>query len=103
MVVMSDEEFEEMMQTFNRHIACVWEEDDGEIEEEYELTCDCECECEDDGDNAFCITPKGIAALTLLNTGLVDDIADPRIDGFWVLFESRMGKLGYVERLDDDE
>lgn len=107
MVVMSDKEFEEMMKAFDHHICYPWEDDDCEMEEEYEFTCECDCDCEagreDDSDESFCITPKGIAALTLVQTGLAFNIDDPRIDGFWMLFASRMEELGYVEYPDDDE
>jgi|GEM_PF-2858528 len=55
--------------------------------------CDLDCECcdgaeadEDDDDAVYQLTPKGIACLALLRTGLVESIEDPRIDGFWELF-----------------
>ena len=59
--------------------------------------CDLDCECcdgaeadEDDDDAVYQLTPKGIACLALLRTGLVESIEDPRIDGFWELFQADM-------------
>lgn len=43
------------------------------------------------------LTPKGIAYLAALQTGLISSIDDPRIDGFWTLFETRMYEMGYVQ------
>lgn len=33
----------------------------------------------------------------MLQTGLVSDMDDPRIDGFWTIFETIMRRNGYVE------
>lgn len=43
------------------------------------------------------LTPKGIAVIAMLQTGLVSDMDDPRIDGFWTIFEIIMRGNGYVE------
>lgn len=43
------------------------------------------------------LTPKGIAVIAMLQTGLVSDMDDPRIDGFWTIFEASMKRHGYVE------
>ena len=43
------------------------------------------------------LTPKGIAVIAMLQTGLVSDMDDPRIDGFWTIFETIMRRNGYVE------
>ena len=45
----------------------------------------------------YMITPKGIAVLALLESGLVTSFEDPRIDGFWKLFEFGMQERGYVK------
>lgn len=54
-------------------------------------------------DEVYQITPKGIAVISLLQTGLASDIDDPRIDGFWSLFEQSMIRHGYVESVIDGE
>ena len=45
----------------------------------------------------YVITPKGIATLALLQVGLVNSIEDPRINGFWTIFETNMKDKGYVK------
>ena len=49
----------------------------------------------------YVITPKGIAYLSLLQCGLVTDINDPRIEGFWTLFEYGMRTGGYIKEEDE--
>lgn len=44
------------------------------------------------------ITPKGIALLALIQTGLLDDSDDPRFDGFWTIFEAVMERHGYITK-----
>jgi len=56
---------------------------------------------EDDDNEMYQITPQGIAALSLLQCGLVEHMDDPRINGFWALFESGMIKSGYI--VEEDE
>lgn len=41
-------------------------------------------------------TPKGIATLAMLRTGLIQSTDNPRFEGFWQLFESDMERLGYI-------
>ena len=48
------------------------------------------------------ITPKGIALVSMLQCGLVDNIDDPRLEGFWALFEAGMRKHGYIVEEQDD-
>lgn len=43
------------------------------------------------------LTPKGIAVIAMLQTGLVSDMDDPRIDGFWTIFKASMKGHGYIE------
>ena len=61
---------------------------------------------EDDNNNEdeekYVITPEGIATISLLRCGLVNDMNDPRINGFWTLFENDMGKCGYMTEEDTE-
>ena len=50
----------------------------------------------------YVLTPKGVATVAMMNTGLVDDMDDPRIEGFWTIFEALMILNGYVEEVPDD-
>lgn len=50
----------------------------------------------------YVLTPKGIAILAMLQTGLVDDMDDPRIEGFWTIFDALMDRHGYVEERYED-
>lgn len=34
-------------------------------------------------------------------TGLVESIEDPRIDGFWELFQADMDALGYTQEVEE--
>lgn len=49
----------------------------------------------------YIISPKGIAVLALLESGLINDIDDPRANGFFTLFEAKMRQHGYV--VEDEE
>lgn len=49
-----------------------------------------------DKEKRYVITPKGIAALAMLQCGLIQNIDDPRFGGFWALFTSDMTRLGYI-------
>ena len=53
----------------------------------------------------YTITPKGIACMAMLQSGLVNSTNDPRIDGFWIIFEEGMKQHGYIvdSEGDDDE
>lgn len=53
--------------------------------------CDCDCQC-----GAENISPKQLAALALIQTGMVGDLEDPRVDGFWELFYRSMSDCGYI-------
>ena len=53
-------------------------------------------------EETYRITPKGIATLAMMQTGLVEDMDDPRIDGFWTIFEAIMTENGYVKEVPDD-
>lgn len=48
-----------------------------------------------ESEEKYVITPKGIATLAMLRTGLIQSMNDPR-EGFWQLFESDMERLGYI-------
>ena len=54
-----------------------------------------------DEDAVYQLTPKGIACLALLRTGLIDSVEDPRIDGFWELFQADMDALGYSQEVEE--
>lgn len=38
-------------------------------------------------DESYFVTPKGLAFLAMLRTGLIETINDPRLEGFWQLFD----------------
>lgn len=73
-------------------------------EDDCDLDCEC-CDCaesdEDDDNAVYQLTPKDIACLALLRTGLVESIEDPRIDGFWELFQADMDALGYTQEVEE--
>lgn len=62
--------------------------------------CECDCDCTNCEDN---ISPKELAALALIQTGMVSDLEDPRIDGFWTLFCKSMDDCGYIMPEEIDE
>lgn len=47
--------------------------------------------------DTYKLTPKGMAVLAMLQVGLVTTSDDPRIEGFWTIFEHNMINLGYVQ------
>lgn len=49
-----------------------------------------------DKQEAYKISPKGIAVMAMIRSGLIRSAADPRFLGFWELFESNMRKHGYA-------
>lgn len=51
----------------------------------------------DDDNTTYQITPKGIALVSLLQCGLINDMNDPRVEGFWMLFENGMRRSGYIQ------
>lgn len=46
------------------------------------------------------ITPKGLAAWNLLQSGTVDSLESPEIDAFWAGFEKDMIKHGYIKEME---
>lgn len=48
------------------------------------------------------LSPKGCAIVAMLDSGIIDDIDDERVNKFWRLFQSNMLKCGYVELEEDD-
>lgn len=52
---------------------------------------------DDDDDEIYELTPKGIAIMAMLQTGLVRNSDDPRIEGFWTIFAKTMIEEGYVQ------
>ena len=57
----------------------------------------------DDDNEMYQITPKGIALLSLLQCGLITDMDDPRVEGFWALFENGMRKNDYIKEEEDED
>lgn len=49
----------------------------------------------------YVLTPKGLFALALTRTNLVEDKDDWRVDAAWTVFEIMMKEHGYVEDVDD--
>lgn len=62
--------------------------------------CECDCDCANCENN---ISPKELAALALIQTGMLNDLEDPRIDGFWTLFCRSMNECGYTVMEETDE
>lgn len=54
-----------------------------------------------DDNTLYRITPKGIAVIAMLDTGLILTTSDARIDKFWDIFEEGMRNAGYVKEGDD--
>lgn len=50
-----------------------------------------------DGEERYTLTPKGLALIALQECGLIQSMEDPRVDGFWKLFEAYMREHGYVK------
>lgn len=48
-------------------------------------------------EEVYVITPKGLATLAMLHSGLIQTIEDPRLDGFWQMFMQDMEKHGYIQ------
>lgn len=59
--------------------------------------CKEEITLEEAEEERYVLTPKGIATLSLLQCGLVTDINDHRIEGFWTLFENGMRTGEYIK------
>lgn len=52
--------------------------------------------------DVFVLTPKGIATVALSRCGLITNSNDPRVDGFWTIFEGCMRKSGYIVEEDEE-
>lgn len=48
-------------------------------------------------EETYKLAPKGCAVLALLDCGLIADIDDARIDGFWTIFEKLMEDNDYIK------
>ena len=48
-------------------------------------------------EHTYVLTPKGCALAAMLDVNLVDNIDDPKVDAFWILFENYMRKGGYIK------
>lgn len=48
------------------------------------------------------LSPKGCAIVAMLDSGIIDDIDDERVNKFWILFQSNMLKCGYVKLEEDN-
>lgn len=46
---------------------------------------------------SYKLTPKGIFAMALLDSQLVESVDDHQLEVAWELFELRMKRLGYVK------
>lgn len=57
---------------------------------------DCDGCCEDDDEETYRLTPKGVTAIAMIESGIVNTIDDPKIAEFYDLFEKYMRKAGYV-------
>lgn len=49
------------------------------------------------------LTPKGIFTSALMQTGLVENIEDWRINATWAIFQLMMEQNGYVDEVNEDE
>lgn len=47
--------------------------------------------------DVFKLSPKGVALMACIESGLFSDITDRRFDKFWDIFQSEMIKNGYAE------
>lgn len=50
----------------------------------------------EENEEKYVIAPKGIFSLALVDTHLVEDIFDWRIDAAWRIFELMMKERGYI-------
>lgn len=48
------------------------------------------------------LSPKGCAIAAMLDSEIIDNIDDGRVDKFWRLFQSNMLKCGYVKSEEDN-
>lgn len=82
----------------------IWKQPKSLVEDEttQEFLEDVEENGYDDDGVKYVIAPKGIAALAMLDCGLITDIEDRRFKVFWELFEARMKKLNYIQEVNDE-
>lgn len=57
----------------------------------------------EDDNVLYKITPKGIASVAMLQCGLINSIEDPRLEGFWTLFEAGMRNSGYIQEENNEQ
>lgn len=48
------------------------------------------------------LSPKGCAIAAMLDSEIIDNIDDERVNKFWRLFQSNMLKCGYVKSEEDN-
>lgn len=60
-------------------------------------------EClDEEGEEIYRITPKGVTAVAMIESGIINDAEDPMLDEFYSLFEKYMRKAGYVHDPEDE-
>ena len=57
---------------------------------------------EEKNEEVYRLTPKGIASIAMLQTGLITSFDDPRFEGFWNIFVSKMIRGGFAEGNPED-
>lgn len=55
-----------------------------------------------DNEARYRLTPKGIAGIALMESGLIQNTDDPRFEEFWKLFVADMEKFGYATNTKED-
>lgn len=48
------------------------------------------------------LSPKGCAITAMLDSEIIDNIDDERVNKFWRLFQSNMLKCGYIKSKEED-
>ena len=56
----------------------------------------------DDDQAKDTLTPKGIATVCMLQSGLITSMDDQRFKGFWRMFCEDMERFGYLKNYEDD-
>ncbi len=57
----------------------------------------------DEDNERYALTPKGLANVAMLQTGLIGNLDDPRFEGFWSIFVAGMNEHGYIKPAEGDE
>ena len=57
----------------------------------------------DENNERYALTPKGLANVAMLQTGLIDNLDDPRFEGFWSIFVAGMNEHGYIKPSEGDD